>query len=60
MKFSIPKIKYKGDTIQYQRVKAKKGPKIQEVQMTEEEKKALAQRAFDEEKRREALREKEP
>ena len=28
-RFSIPKIKYKGDTIQYQRVRAKKnGPKI--------------------------------
>lgn len=28
MRFSIPKMKYKGDTIQYQRIKAKKGPKI--------------------------------
>jgi len=27
-RFSIPKIKYKGDTIQYQRVRAKKTPKI--------------------------------
>lgn len=31
LRFTIPKMKYKGDTIQYQRVKAKKGPRIQEV-----------------------------
>ena len=59
-RFSIPKIKYKGDTIQYQRVRAKKTPKIQEVPMTEEEKAALEQRALEEERRREAMREKEP
>lgn len=28
-KYSIPKLKYKGATVQYQRVKAKKAPKIQ-------------------------------
>lgn len=53
-------MKYKGDTIQFQRVKAKKGPKIQEVKMTEEEKRRLEQAALEEERRREALREKEP
>ena len=60
MRFTIPKMKYKGSTIEYQRVKAKKGPKIQEVQMTEEEKAKLAEKAMEEERRREALREKEP
>lgn len=34
-------MKYKGKTIEYQRVRAKKGPKIQEVEMSEEERKAL-------------------
>ena len=34
-------MKYKGKTIEYQRVRAKKGPKIQEVEMNEEERKAL-------------------
>lgn len=60
-RFSIPKMKYKGATIEYQRVKAKKGgPKIQEVEMTEEERQRLAERAMEEERRKEALREKEP
>jgi hypothetical protein len=61
MRFTIPKMKYKGSTIQFQRVKAKKGgPKIQEVPMTEEERKRVEERAMEEERRREALREKEP
>ena len=42
-------------------MKVKKGgPKIQEVEMTEEEKQQLAERAMEEERRKEALREKEP
>jgi hypothetical protein len=60
LRFTIPKMKYKGDTIQWQRVKAKKGPRIQEVEMTEEERKRVEERAMEEERRREALREKEP
>lgn len=60
MRFTIPKMKYKGSTIQYQRIKVKKGPKITEVEMTEEERKAMEEKALAEEKRREALREKEP
>ena len=60
MRFTIPKMKYKGSTIQYQRIRAKKGPKISEVEMTPEEKKAMEEQAFEEEKRREAMREKEP
>lgn len=60
LRFTIPKMKYKGSTIQFQRVKAKRGPKIQEVQMTEEERNQLEEKAMDEERRREALREKEP
>jgi hypothetical protein len=53
-------MKYKGSTIQFQRVRAKKGPRIQEVAMTEEERKRNEERAMEEERRREALREKEP
>mmetsp|Transcript_18266 Transcript_18266/g.31248 ORF Transcript_18266/g.31248 Transcript_18266/m.31248 type:complete len:464 (-) Transcript_18266:43-1434(-) len=60
IKFTVPKMKYKGATVQFQRIRAKKGPKIQEVQMTEEEKQRLQQKAIDEQMRREALREKEP
>lgn len=60
-RFTIPKMKYKGATIEFQRVKAKKGgPKIQEVEMTAEERQRLAERAMEEERRKEALREKEP
>ena len=59
-RFTIPKMKYKGDTIQYQRIKAKKAPKISEVEMTDEERARMEQQAFEEQKRREALREKEP
>ena len=60
LRFTVPKMKYKGDTIQFQRIKIKKGPKISEVQMTDEERKELEQKAFEEEQRKEALREKEP
>jgi len=60
LRFTIPKMKYKGATVQYQRVKAKKNPKIKEVHMTEEEKRQLEERAMEEERRKEALREKEP
>jgi hypothetical protein len=31
MRFTVPKLKYKGSPIQYQRIKVKKGAKIQEV-----------------------------
>jgi len=31
MRFTIPKLKYKGATVQYQRIRAKKAPKIEEV-----------------------------
>lgn len=59
--FTIPKMKYKGATIQWQRVKVKKTKNlVEEVQMTDEERKAMEQRAFEEERRKEAMREKEP
>ena len=60
MRYSIPKMKYKGATIAYQRIKVKKSAKISEVEMTPEERKAMEQRALDEERRKEAIREKEP
>ena len=53
-------MKYKGNTIQLQRIRAKKAPKIQEVQLSDEEKKKMEQRALEEYKRLDALREKEP
>jgi len=41
-------MKYKGSTVQYQRVRAKKGPKIQQVEITEEERKKLEQKGLEE------------
>lgn len=46
MRFSLPKMKYKGKTIQFQRVRAKKGPKIQDIggssqEISEEERKKM-------------------
>ena len=41
LKFTIPKMKYKGVTVEFQRIKVKKTPKIQEVQMSAEEQKQL-------------------
>ena len=46
LRFNIPKMKYKGTTVQFQRVRAKKGPKIQEMEMTEEQKQALESLSF--------------
>jgi hypothetical protein len=34
-KYTIPKLKYKGATVQYQRVKAKKGPKFETLKTQE-------------------------
>ena len=56
----MPKLKYKGATVQFQRIKAKKAPKIQEVELTPEERAELERKAFDEEKMKEALAEKKP
>ena len=60
LRFTMPKLKYKGATLQFQRIKAKKGPKIEEVEMTPEERAELERKAFEEEKRKEALQEKKP
>ena len=60
MRFTMPKLKYKGATVQFQRVRAKKAPKIEEVEMTPEERAELERKAFEEEKRKEALAEKKP
>ena len=56
----MPKLKYKGATVQFQRIKAKKAPKIQEVELTPEERAELERKAFEEEKMKEALAEKKP
>ena len=42
LRFSIPKMKYKGKTVQFQRVRAKKGPKIQDLgEISEEERQKM-------------------
>ena len=46
-RFTIPKVKYKGATIQWQRVKAKRAPKIQEVELTEEERAELEKQGLE-------------
>lgn len=40
-------MKYKGATIQWQRVKAKRAPKIQEVELTEEERAELEKQGLE-------------
>lgn len=60
LRFTIPKLKYKGATVQYQRIRAKKAPKIEEVELSEEEKEKLQAKAMEEERKREAVREREP
>ena len=54
-RFTIPKMKYKGATVQWQRVKAKRGPKIQEVELTEEERAQLEQKGLEQQKAKEPI-----
>ena len=56
----MPKMNYKGATVQFQRVKVKKAPKIEEVEMTEEERHELEKKALEEQKIKESLAEKKP
>ena len=60
MRFSIPKMKYKGSTVQFQRIKAKKGPKITEVVMSPQEKAEREAKGLEEAKVKEAQKEKTP
>lgn len=55
-------MKYKGSTVQYQRIKIKKGAKIQDVtpEMSQEEREKMEARGLEEQKMREALAEKTP
>ena len=45
-------MKYKGGTVEFQRVKAKKAPKIQEVEMSDAERKRLEAKALEQQKAR--------
>ena len=45
-------MKYKGKSIAFQRVRAKKGPKIQEVEISEEERKRMEERGLEEQKKK--------
>lgn len=62
LRFTMPKMKYKGASVETQRVKGKKGAKIQvvETEMTDEERKLLEERELQEQRHREAMAEKEP
>lgn len=44
--FTLPKLSYKGATVQWQRIKAKKGPKIEEVELSEEEKRKFQEQSM--------------
>lgn len=46
----MPKLKYKGSTVQYQRIKIKKNAKIQDVtpQMSDEERRKMEQKGLEE------------
>jgi len=63
-RFTIPKLKYKGTTVQYQRIKVKKGAKIQEMNsssfISEEERIRMEKQGIEEQKLKEALAEKKP
>ena len=60
VRYTMPKLKYKGATVQFQRIKAKRAPKIEEVELTPEERAELERKALEEEKIKEALAEKKP
>lgn len=49
LRFTLPKLKYKGKTVHFQRVRAKKAPKIEEL--GEEERRRLEGRGLEAEKR---------
>lgn len=59
-RFTIPKMKYKGATVQYQRIKAKKSVKIEELQMSEEQKADMERKGLEEQKLKESMAEKTP
>jgi hypothetical protein len=48
--YTIPKLKYKGKTISAQRIRGKKGPKIEEVKsiVNEEEQKKIMEQSYKE------------
>ena len=56
----MPKLSYKGATVQFQRVRAKKAPKIQEVELTQEQREELERKNLEEQKIKEAMAEKKP
>ena len=60
LRYTVPKLNYKGATVQFQRVRAKKAPKIQEVELTQEQREELEKRNLEEQKMKEALAEKKP
>ena len=59
-RFTIPKLKYKGSTVQYQRIKVKKTAKIQEVPITDQQRAEMERKGMEEQKMKEALAEKVP
>ena len=58
----MPKMKYKGASVETQRVKGKKAAKIQvvEKEMTDEERKLLEERELQAQRLKESMAEKEP
>merc|ERR1740139_923565 len=62
MRFSVPKMKYKGATVLPQRVKGKKQPKITPLvtEMSDEERQTLMERELEAQKLKQSLAEKEP
>lgn len=60
LRYIVPKLNYKGATVQYQRIRAKKTPKIQEVELTQEQKEAMERQHLEEQKIKDAMSEKKP
>lgn len=56
----MPKMSYKGSFVETQRIKGKKSPKIEPMEMSAEKKKEMGEHLLAEQKAREAAAEKEP
>ncbi|CAI2367262.1 unnamed protein product [Moneuplotes crassus] len=58
LKYTVPKLKYKGKTVQFQRVRAKKDPKIEQLDsktLSEEEQKEIQERSYSKVKEHETV-----
>ena len=63
LKYSVPKMKYKGKTIQFQRIRAKKNPKIEQLDskiLSEDEQKEIQERSYSKVKELDVVKQNRP